>query len=88
MNRFTRCGPLMHRVDEDQRIDADPLGFRARGAKNAILMKLCVAGGALIGVGGGLIGAPLPTPGSRPIGYVVIDDAHKCPEFSVRICLW
>ena len=30
---FTRYAPLMHRVDEDQRIDGDPLEFRARGAK-------------------------------------------------------
>ena len=43
MKRFTRCGPLMHRVDEDQRIDGDPLGFRARGAK---VLFWCCFGGA------------------------------------------
>ena len=33
MKRFTRYGHLMYRVDEDQRIDGDPLGFRIQGAK-------------------------------------------------------
>ena len=59
MKRVYRCGPLMHRVDEDQRIDGIQ-GFQARGAKMLFWYCFARAGGPLIDAGGGLIGKPLP----------------------------
>ena len=53
MKRLYRCGPLMHRVDVDQRIDGDPLGFRARGAKMS-LYEIVHGGGGLDRRWGGL----------------------------------
>ena len=49
MKRYSRCGPLMHRVDEDQRINGGSARVSSARRKNAILMKLYMAGGALIG---------------------------------------
>ena len=49
----------MHRVDEDQRIDGDPLWIRARGEK-CYFDEIAYGGGPLIGAGGGLIDTHLP----------------------------